>query len=101
MVAQERNTENRVLLVEVQACVCVLSLSCVIETFRPVPIEPISGAPSYLRGISIIRVTPTPVVALGDLLGNHGACSGRFLPLPFAHPHLTLSFITLLFAPPT
>jgi len=90
-VAEERNTENRVLLVEVQACVCVLSLSCVIETFRPVPIEPISGAPSYLRGISIIRGTPTPVVDLGDLLGNHGGVSGRFVILRVGDRQVALS----------
>src|SRR5260221_2738498 len=89
--AEERNSENRVLLVEVRAWVCALPLSCVIEAFRPVPGETVPGILSCVRGISIIRGTPTPVVDLGDLLGNSGGVSGRFVTLRVGDRQIALS----------
>jgi len=51
---------------------CALPLHHVGETMRALPIEAISGMPSYLLGLSIIRGVPTPVVELGKLLGSGG-----------------------------
>jgi purine-binding chemotaxis protein CheW len=48
---------------------CALPLRDVIETLRPLPIEPLAGAPSYVCGLSILRGAPVPVVDLGLLLG--------------------------------
>jgi len=51
-----------------------LPLGHVVEIMRILPIEPIAGAPLYVRGLSIIRGTPTPVVDTALL------CSGCTAP---------------------
>ncbi len=56
-------------LVRARAWVCALSAEFVIETMRPLPIEPVAGAPTFVLGMSIVRGEVTPVVALGILLG--------------------------------
>lgn len=53
---------------------CALPLGHVIEVMRTLPIEPIAGAPLYLRGLSIIRGTPTPIVDTAFL------CCGQTAP---------------------
>jgi len=53
----------------------------VIETMRPLPIEPIAGMPSFVRGVSIIRGVLTPVVDLGFVLGIQGGAIERFVTL--------------------
>ena len=50
--------------------VCALALSNVAETMRPLPIEPLAGAPETVRGLSIIHGSPVPVVDLGGLLDS-------------------------------
>ena len=37
---------------------------------RPLPITPMSGLPSFVPGIAVVRGRPTPVVDLGLLLGS-------------------------------
>lgn len=56
------------LLCRVGTFVCALRLTHVVEIMRLLPTEPIAGAPSFVRGLSIIRGTPTPVVDIGQLL---------------------------------
>lgn len=61
---------------------CAIPLSHVVEILRPLPIEPIVGAARFLRGVSLIRGTPTPVVDLASLLGGEATLScGRFVTL--------------------
>jgi len=77
---------SRVLVVEARRRLCAVPLVHVLEIMRPLPIEIISGAPSFVRGVSIIRGIPTPVVDLGALLGmsDDGSpvgISGRFVTL--------------------
>lgn len=50
---------------------CALPVEHIIEIMRSMPVEPLAGAPSYLRGLSVIRGQATPVVDLGALIGNH------------------------------
>jgi len=52
-----------------------LPLDHVIETMRPLPIEPMVNAAPYVLGVSIIRGLPVPVVDLGGLLASSGAQS--------------------------
>lgn len=72
---------NRVLIVAVQSSACALPLMQVVETMRPQPIEPIACALSFVRGVSIIRGAPIPVVDLGALLGTSNGTPGRFITL--------------------
>jgi purine-binding chemotaxis protein CheW len=63
----------------------------VIETMRPLPVEPISGIPSFVLGVSIVRGVPTPVVDLGTLLGMPGGIAGRFVTLRVGDRQVALS----------
>jgi purine-binding chemotaxis protein CheW len=58
------------LFVRAGAHMCALALSNIAEIMRPLPIEPLAGAPQVVRGLSIIRGGPVPVVDLGGLLGS-------------------------------
>lgn len=78
--ANESAAREKALIVEVEERVCAVPLANVIETMRPLPIEAISGAPSFVRGVAIIRGIPTPVVDLGAILGMPKESSaGRFV----------------------
>jgi purine-binding chemotaxis protein CheW len=56
-------------------------VECVVETMRPLPIEPMLGVPAFVRGLSIVRGVPIPVIDLSALLGmgESGARCGRFI----------------------
>jgi purine-binding chemotaxis protein CheW len=69
------------LLCRVHQGVCAVPLARVIETLRPLPLEPLSGAPGFVRGLSIIRGAPVPVVDAGILLGGSPSRSTRFVTL--------------------
>jgi purine-binding chemotaxis protein CheW len=59
-------------------------LEHVIETMRPLPIEQVAGAPSFVRGLAIIRGAPIPVVDAARLLeaeGPPGTEAARFVTL--------------------
>jgi purine-binding chemotaxis protein CheW len=60
------------LIVVAGASRCALPLEHVIETMRPLPIEPVADAPAHVLGLSIIRGRPVPVVDLGGLLASSG-----------------------------
>jgi purine-binding chemotaxis protein CheW len=47
-----------------------LALRDVRETMRPLPVEPLAGAPPFVLGLATIRGFPTPVVDVGRLLGS-------------------------------
>ncbi len=71
------------LIVTVGARVCAIPLHYVAETMRPLSIEPVAETPDFVRGVSVIRGAPVPVVDLKALLEN-GATSatyGRFVTL--------------------
>lgn len=58
---------------------CALPLRAVIETMRPLPIEPFAGAPTGVLGAAIIRGAPTVVVDLGMVIGHATARPTRFV----------------------
>jgi len=64
---------------------CAFPLRHVAETMRPIPIEPIAGTPGFVRGVSVIRGLPTPVVDLKALLENsdNSPSFGRFVTLKY------------------
>jgi purine-binding chemotaxis protein CheW len=47
-----------------------LPLAHVVETMRPLPIEAMAGTATFVRGLSIIRGVPIPVVDLARLSGE-------------------------------
>lgn len=70
---------SRTLFVFVQAAgkACALPLAAVIETMRPLPVEPIGGMPNFVHGLSCIRGELLPVVDLGLLLGAEARIASR------------------------
>jgi purine-binding chemotaxis protein CheW len=58
-----------VLICRAGARTCALPLVHVVETMRPLAIEPFGGAPSFVAGLSRIRGEHVPVIDLGRLLG--------------------------------
>src|SRR3954471_17245919 len=47
---------------------CALPLDEVIETMRPLPTRPLAGTPAFVKGISVLRGVPTPVIDVSRLL---------------------------------
>jgi purine-binding chemotaxis protein CheW len=83
--------QSRTLIVRVKGRLCAVPLTHVIETMRPLPVEPISGVPSFVLGISIIRGIPTPVVDLGAVLGTPNELAERFITLRLGDRQVALS----------
>ncbi|HEX7670975.1 MAG TPA: chemotaxis protein CheW [Polyangiaceae bacterium] len=57
------------LLCRVREHLCALPLSHVVETMRPLRLDPFAGMPAFVVGISLIRGDAVPVVDPGVLLG--------------------------------
>jgi purine-binding chemotaxis protein CheW len=57
-------------LVRCGARLCALPIEHVVETMRPLPLEPVPGAPPFVRGAALVRGEVTPVVDLRTLLGG-------------------------------
>lgn len=86
----------RFLIAGLRSCVCAVPLAHIIETMRPLPVEPISGMPSFVQGISIIRGIPTPVVDLGAVLGSPSEDVERFVTLRVGDRQVALSVNNVL-----
>lgn len=56
------------LLARAGSLMCALPVSQVVETMRPLPVQPLANAPVFVVGLSIIRGVPVPVVDLRALL---------------------------------
>jgi purine-binding chemotaxis protein CheW len=64
---------------------------------RPLRVEPITGVPPFVRGLSIIRGSPVPVVDLGSLLAGHpGDTSTRFVTLRVGDRRVALAVDAVL-----
>jgi purine-binding chemotaxis protein CheW len=87
---------RKALIVGLKSCVCAVPLTHVIETMRRLPVEPISGVPSFVQGISIIRGIPTPVVDLGAVLGTPSELAERFVTLRVGDKQVALSVNAVL-----
>lgn len=60
---------------------CALPLSLVREIMRPLPVRSAGSLAPSVRGVSIIRGAPLPVVSLSRLLGQPEAEDRRFVIL--------------------
>jgi purine-binding chemotaxis protein CheW len=83
---------RQVLLVRAGERACAIPLTSVAETMRPLSIEPMPGTPAFVRGVSMIRGVPTPVLDLNTLL-NNGAVSpsyGRLVTLKVEERRIAL-----------
>jgi purine-binding chemotaxis protein CheW len=60
---------------------CAAPIEHVIEIMRVLPIEVVSGAPRYVRGLCLIRGAPVPVVDAGLLLGDQATRCERLVAI--------------------
>lgn len=58
---------------------CALPLDEVVETMRPLPAQALARTPAYLKGVSILRGVPTPVIDVAVLLGGREAPVERYV----------------------
>lgn len=79
---------DRFLLCCIGSRIGALALRDVRETMRPLPVEPLMGAPPFVLGLATIRGFPTPVVDVGRLLGPS---ESSFAPAPASAPALAPS----------
>lgn len=85
------------LLVRCRAWLCALPLAEVAETLRPLPLQPVTGAPAFVRGLSLVRGELVPVVDLAQLLGAQGgAPGGRLVIVRAANRRLALAVDAVL-----
>lgn len=77
---------------------CAIPLSFVGETMRPLPVEPVGGAPAFVCGLSVIRGSPTLVIDLSLLLGSEGTARAatRFVTLRVGTRVLALRVETVI-----
>lgn len=73
------STDTSALVFHAGSMLCALRLDDVIETMRPLGTRPLSGTPAFVRGVSVIRGVPTPVVDVARLLGGERAEVCRFV----------------------
>lgn len=76
--------------------VCALPLAHVIEIMRPLPVEPFARAPDFMRGLSIVRGAPVPVVDARGLLGEPSAPPRRWVTVTVNGRVVALSFDMVL-----
>jgi purine-binding chemotaxis protein CheW len=91
---------DRFLLCGIGTYVGALALRDVRETMRPLPIEPLTGAPSFVLGLTIVRGSPTPVIDAARLLGASASPSpssfSRFVSLKLDERSVALAVDTVL-----
>jgi purine-binding chemotaxis protein CheW len=79
------------LLCRAGAVLCALPTEQVSEIMRLLPIEQIAGAPEYVRGLTVIRGAPTPVVDLGRVIGDQTTQCTRLVALRAATGTIALA----------
>jgi purine-binding chemotaxis protein CheW len=70
---------NHWLLCRAQTRRFALPLGSVIETMRPLPVEPVAAAPGFVRGLAIVRGEPVLILDSGLLLGGGPSEAARFV----------------------
>jgi purine-binding chemotaxis protein CheW len=81
VVAGSDPDRNHQLILRVGAYLCAVPLAQVVETMRLLPIKPVAGVPAYVRGLSIIRGQPVPVVDAALLIGNESMQAARLVTI--------------------
>lgn len=59
---------DQALIVAAGTRTCAIPAQDVVEIMRSLPIEPIAGLPEFVRGVSVVRGVPIPVIDLAALL---------------------------------
>jgi purine-binding chemotaxis protein CheW len=82
-----RGEDISLLLVRAHSLTCAFPVEAVSEITRALPLRVLAGGPAYLRGASLIRGQPTPVIDLAVLLGGDAlARPARYVVLRASSP---------------
>jgi len=73
------DTARRMVIVQAGSFRCGIRVARVIETMRVLPIQPVAGAPPFVRGVATIRGAPLPVLDLAAMLGAGAGGPGERL----------------------
>ena len=79
------------MLCRVRNLLCALPLEHVVETMRALPVEPMAGLPAFVRGLAVVRGTPTPVLDASALLCGERAPPVRFVTIRTGQRHVVLA----------
>ena len=86
-------TQGAMLLTRVGGMICALPIEHVVETMRPLPIEPIGArddALALVDGLAMIRGAPVPVIDARRLLGVTAGGATRFVVVRIADRRIAL-----------
>ncbi len=75
-------TRETMLVTHVGGLLCALPIGHVVETMRPLPIEPIAAVGAelpFVAGVSVVRGAPIPVVDVARLLDQRAGAQTRFV----------------------
>lgn len=75
---------------------CALTLDEVIETMRPLATRRLAGSPAFVRGISVLRGVPTPVIDVARLLTGADGEIERYVAVGTERGPVALAVGTLL-----
>lgn len=82
------------LVTRIGGLACALPVAHVVETMRPLPVEPLATpgdrALALVDGLAMIRGAPVPVVDARKLLGVSGAAATRFVVVRAAQRRIAL-----------
>jgi purine-binding chemotaxis protein CheW len=81
-----------VLIATIGTTLCAIPIEFVVETMRPLPVEPLGTAHDFVAGLTIIRGVPLPVVDTARLLGMGGGVSARFVVVRVGERKAALTF---------
>ena len=70
---------HHVLIARVGTLACAIPVAHVVETMRPLPIEPLGHGADYVRGVSVIRGAATIVIDAATLFKTSAGARSRFV----------------------
>ncbi len=79
------------LVARVGGRLCAFDVAHVVETMRPLPVEPMPGAPPFVTGLSLVRGTPIPVIDLAAWMGLPATPPARFVSVVAGARHVALA----------
>jgi len=84
------------LVARVGGRLCAFDVAHVVETMRPLPVEPMPGAPPFVTGLSLVRGTPTPVIDLAAWMGLASTPPKRFVSVVAGARHVALAVTAVI-----
>ena len=84
------------LVTRVAGRLCAFDVAHVVETMRPLPVEPMTGAPAFVLGLALVRGVPTPVIDLAAWMGLPSAPPARFVSVVAGARHVALAVTAVI-----